>query len=100
MKMADRAAVTAVALVHHPVRDRQGGTGSTSVTPLNVHDLARSATTYGVAPLYVVTPIQSQQALAGRILRHWLEGYGGEQHEYEEYLVNNEDKVSADFSMQ
>lgn len=77
--MTDQTAVTAIALVHHPVRDRQRGTGSTSVTPLNIHDLARSATTYGVAPLYVVTPIPSQQALAGRILKHWLEGYGGEQ---------------------
>ena len=35
--------------------------------------------TFGVAPLYVVTPIESQQALAGRILRHWLEGHGGVQ---------------------
>lgn len=77
--MAEGHARTAIALVHHPVRDRQRGTGSTSVTPLNIHDLARSATTFGVSPLYVVTPIESQQALAGRILRHWLEGHGGVQ---------------------
>jgi hypothetical protein len=77
--MAEEGAGTAIALVHHPVRDRQRGTGSTSVTPLNIHDLARSATTFGVAPLYVVTPIESQQALAERILRHWLEGHGGVQ---------------------
>ena len=33
----------ALALVHHPVlRDRAGTVGSTSVTPLNVHDLARA----------------------------------------------------------
>jgi hypothetical protein len=69
----------AMALVHYPVRDRLGGTQATSVTPLNVHDLARSATTFGVAPVYVITPIISQQELVGRILRHWLEGYGGEQ---------------------
>jgi hypothetical protein len=69
----------ALALVHHPVlRDRAGTVGSTSVTPLNVHDLARAARTYGVRPFYVVTPLASQQALIGRILRHYLEGYGGE----------------------
>ena len=69
----------ALALVHHPVlRDRAGTVGSTSVTPLNVHDLARAARTYGVSPFYVVTPLASQQALIGRILRHYLEGYGGE----------------------
>ena len=69
----------AMALVHYPVRNRLGGTQATSVTPLNVHDLARSATTFGVDPCYVITPIISQQELVGRILRHWLEGYGGVQ---------------------
>ena len=69
----------ALALVHHPViRDRFGGVGATSVTPLNIHDLARAARTYGVAPLYVVTPLLSQQALVGRILGHYREGYGAE----------------------
>ena len=67
----------ALALVHYPViRDRSGTVGATSVTPLNVHDLARAARTYGVAPLYVVTPLLSQQALVGRILGHYREGYG------------------------
>ena len=67
----------ALALVHYPViRDRRGGVGATSVTPLNVHDLARAARTYCVAPLYVVTPLLSQQALVARILSHYREGYG------------------------
>ena len=74
--MPDRPRV-ALALVHYPViRDRFGSVGATSVTPLNVHDLARAARTYGVAPLYVVTPLLSQQALIGRILGHYREGYG------------------------
>jgi hypothetical protein len=46
------------------------------VTPLNVHDLARAARTYAVAPLYVVTPLLSQQALVNRILDHYRKGYG------------------------
>jgi hypothetical protein len=67
----------ALALVHHPVlRDRAGTVGASSVSPLNVHDLARAARTYGVGPFYVVTPLLSQQALIGRILRHYREGYG------------------------
>jgi hypothetical protein len=69
----------ALALVHHPViRDRSGRVGATSVTPLNVHDLARAARTYGVSPFYVLTPLHSQQALLGRILGHYREGYGAE----------------------
>jgi len=67
----------ALALVHYPViRDSSGRVGATSVTPLNVHDLARAARTYGVAPLYVVTPLLSQQALLGRILSHYSVGHG------------------------
>ena len=67
----------ALALVHYPViRDRFGSVGATSVTPLNVHDLARAARTYGVAPLYVVTPLFSQRALIARILSHYREGHG------------------------
>jgi len=63
--------------VHYPViPDRFGNVGATSVTPLNVHDLARAARTYGVAPVYVVTPLLSQQALLGRILGHYREGHG------------------------
>lgn len=69
----------ALALVHHPViRDGSGLVGATSVTPLNVHDLARAARTYGVAPLYVITPLHSQQALVGRILSHYQEGHGAQ----------------------
>jgi len=68
----------ALALVHYPVRDRAGGVQATAVTPLNVHDLARLACTYGLAPFYVVTPLLSQKALVERILRHWREGHGGE----------------------
>jgi len=53
----------ALALVHHPViRDSSGTVGATSVTPLNVHDLARAARTYGVAPLYVLTPLLSSSS--------------------------------------
>ena len=73
------SAHVALALVHYPVKDRVGEVRATSVTPLNIHDLARSATTYGLESLYVVTPILSQQALAERILRHWRKGHGGTQ---------------------
>ncbi len=77
MPTAAEGAAVAMALVHHPVlRDGAGTVGSTSVTPLNVHDLARAARTYGVAPFYVVTPLLSQQALIRRILGHYREGHG------------------------
>lgn len=65
-----------IALVHWPVRDREGKTLATAVTNLDVHDLARSARTYGVRRYYVVTPIEAQRRLVERILQHWDTGAG------------------------
>jgi hypothetical protein len=66
----------AIALVHHPVLDRDGGTVTTAITNLDLHDMARSARTYGVADLYVVHPIEAQRTLAERIREHWVSGSG------------------------
>lgn len=66
----------AVALVHHPVVDRRGDVVSTAVTNLDLHDIARTARTYGVGRFYVVTPVVEQQVLVKRILSHWLDGHG------------------------
>lgn len=59
------------ALVHFPVRDRSGDTVTSAVTNIDVHDLARSARTYGLRGYFVVTPITAQRALVSRILEHW-----------------------------
>lgn len=65
-----------LALVHHPVRDRAGDTITTSVTNLDVHDIARSARTYDLTGYFVVAPIEAQRQLVDRILEHWREGAG------------------------
>jgi len=67
----------AVALVHHPVLDGQGAVVTTAVTNLDVHDLARSARTYGCTDYFVTHPIAAQRALVERIRAHWLDGSGG-----------------------
>lgn len=64
------------ALVHYPVKDRAGQTVTTAVTNLDVHDIARSARTFGLARYYVVTPIEAQHALVARIIEHWTHGAG------------------------
>ncbi len=65
-----------VALVHHPVRNREGEEIATSVTNIDVHDLARSCRTYGVENFWIVTPITAQHAIIERILSHWSSGEG------------------------
>lgn len=66
-----------VALVHHPVVDKNGETIASAVTNLDLHDIARACRTYGVKGYYVITPLEDQQVLVQRILGHWLAGAGG-----------------------
>lgn len=61
----------AVALVHYPCLDKEGRVYTTSITNLDVHDIARSARTYDVSAYYLVTPIEAQRALAESIAGFW-----------------------------
>ena len=67
----------AIALVHHPVLDGQGDVVTTAVTNLDVHDLSRSARTYGCSDYFVAHPIAAQRELVERIRQHWTEGSSG-----------------------
>ena len=66
-----------MALLHHPVLDGQGAVVTTAVTNLDVHDLARSARSYGCTDYFVVPPIAAQRELVARIRDHWTQGSGG-----------------------
>jgi hypothetical protein len=67
----------AVALVHHPVLDGQGVVVTSAVTNLDVHDLSRSARSYGCSDYFVVHPIAAQRELVTRIRDHWIDGSSG-----------------------
>ncbi|MBI3813368.1 MAG: RNA methyltransferase [Nitrospinae bacterium] len=67
-----------IALVHYPVYNKKGEVVVTSITTLDIHDIARTARTYGIAKFYVLSPLPAQKELAQRILNHWREGYGAE----------------------
>jgi hypothetical protein len=67
----------AIALLHYPVLDGQGAVVTTAVTNLDVHDLSRSARTYGCTDYFVVHPITAQRELVERIRTHWTEGSSG-----------------------
>jgi hypothetical protein len=66
-----------LALIHHPVYNKTGQVITSAVTNLDLHDIARAARTYGVRRFYVVTPLEDQKELAGRIISHWIHGGGG-----------------------
>lgn len=65
-----------VALIHHPVIDKNGETIASAVTNLDLHDIARVCRTYGVEGYYIITPLKDQMVLVNRILDHWATGGG------------------------
>ena len=66
-----------VALVHSPVYNKHGEIVATSVTNFDIHDISRTSKTYGVEGYYIVTPVDAQKELTGRIIGYWQDGFGG-----------------------
>jgi hypothetical protein len=67
-----------IALLHHPVLNREGRVVTTAVTNLDLHDIARAARTFGATGYFAVTPIARQRELIDRIVEHWVHGHGAE----------------------
>jgi hypothetical protein len=63
-------------LLHYPVYNKHRKVISTAITPIDLHDISRSARTFGLSGFYVITPLERQQWLVRRIIRHWTEGHG------------------------
>ena len=70
--MADLSLV----LLHHPVIDKNGQVVTTALTNMDIHDIARTARTYGVHRFYVAHPVKALRVLAAKIMEHWETGYG------------------------
>jgi hypothetical protein len=68
----------AIALVHFPVYNKIGQVVATSLTNLDIHDIARAARTFGVAPYFIVHSIPEMEEFAHEVIRHWTEGFGAE----------------------
>jgi hypothetical protein len=65
-----------IALLHYLIKKRDGELGFTSITNLDIHDIARLSRTFGIGKYYVVSPVESQQNHALDVVKHWTEGYG------------------------
>lgn len=82
-----RAHETWVALVHHPVYDKHKKIVATALTNLDLHDIARSSRTYGLAGFLIVHPVEAQRALAERITRHWMGEEGAEKNDFRRMAI-------------
>ena len=67
-----------VALLHYPVRNRERKVVTTSLTNLDVHDIARVSASYGLGGYVICTPLKDQQELARKIVAHWARGTGAD----------------------
>ena len=63
-------------LVHYPVYNKNMQKIASSITTLDVHDMARLARTYDVKKIYIITPLNHQQLIVKNIINHWTKGYG------------------------
>lgn len=77
-----------IGLVHYPVYNRRREIIASAITNLDLHDLARSAKTYGARRFYVINPLTDQQDLAQRICRHWVSGYGALYNRHREQAIS------------
>lgn len=75
-----------IGLVHGPIKSKEGSEITTSVTNLDIHDIARSARTFGFKKYFIVTPIKNQQAMVKKILGFWEADSG---------LIYNPDRRNA-----
>jgi len=67
-----------IALLHHPVLDKDGKVITTAVTNMDLHDLGRLARTYDVRACYVVQPLALQGRLVEKLVSYWRTGRGAE----------------------
>ncbi len=68
-----------VALIHNDIDLKEGRVGYTSVTSIDIHDIARSSTTYGIQTFFIVTALTDQQKIVEKMLSFWVdEKVGGD----------------------
>lgn len=68
-----------IALMHNDIDLKEGRIGHTSVTSIDIHDIARSSTTYGLQTFFIVTSLLDQQKMVEKMLSFWVdEKIGGD----------------------
>lgn len=62
-----------IALLHHPVYNKHREIVTTCITGFDLHDISRTALTYGIKKYYVVNPLPTQREFARRIFEFWMD---------------------------
>lgn len=80
-----------IILLHDEMVDKQGNLVTTSLTMIDLHDIARSAATYGVKNVFVAHPSGALRKLAHTLTDHWRVGFGAS------YNPNRKEALDAAF---
>lgn len=65
-----------VILLHDQMVDKTGKLVATSLTMIDVHDIARSSTTFGASCAYIAHPSTILRKIARTLKGHWEGGHG------------------------
>jgi len=65
-----------VVLLHEGMLNKKSEIVTTSLTLIDVHDIARSSRTYGVKTLFIAHPSEALRNLGRTLKKHWEDGYG------------------------
>jgi hypothetical protein len=69
--------------------DKQGSPVTTSLTLIDIHDISRSAKTFGAEKVFVCHPSPAIRRLARTMKDHWQQGYGST------YNPNRKEAISS-----
>ena len=67
-----------LALIHYPVKNKEGKIITSSLTNLDLHDIARASKTYAIEHFYAVHPVKALRRLGQEICEHWESGFGSQ----------------------
>ena len=84
-----------IALLHDEVLLPHQQVGTTSVTSLDIHDIARSARTFGLKTYFIVTPLQDQQKIVKTLLDFWKTGEGVDYNQHRHQAVRHVEVVNT-----
>jgi tRNA (guanine37-N1)-methyltransferase len=77
------------ALLHNDIMLPDNQVGNSSVTSIDIHDIARSSATYGIKKYFVVTRLWAQKKLVEKFLSFWHEKKTGQVNESRAFALKS-----------
>ncbi|MBZ4687129.1 MAG: hypothetical protein PWQ96_372 [Clostridia bacterium] len=82
-------------LVHSPVINQKGEEIVTSVTNLDIHDIARLAATYQLRKYFIIQPLPKQHKLINELLSYWKDGAGAQYNQHRKKAISTIELVKS-----